>query len=839
MISGRSTLVFGIALSAGIAFPAHGDVLLQYFESRWETIERRMPDVFVAGYAGLWLPPPGRADTGTSSAGYDVFDRFHLGSPTEPTLYGNRGNFAIVIDQAHHAGLRVYTDLILNHNGFRDHRTPSFEEDGGYPGFAVKLSRENDKFGDFHDPNAGGRLNERISGLIDIAQEKNYTYIRHPVEESADNLPYKPIRNENRALYPDRDLPPNELGLHPFNFDDPLAGDPVLENATGLLLRHVQWMVEVVGVDGFRLDAVKHIPEWFFDDFYDAVLWQRGRPGLDGTPTTPFSFGEAYDSSWDLLSGYIRKDGFGNRDVLDFPLFFALRNELSGSGFGKWGNIVGSTIDGSDGNDHDGTRGVSFAGSHDDGQLGDALLAHAYILTRPGLPLVYFNAGQFGSRNFPKPGRDDALGNFDPYLTTLLDIHNEYVRDTYYERSIDDDVLVYERRLQCLVALNDNRDTSQRRYDERTVQTSWLEGTRLHELTGNADDDTLDPNGEIPSLVVVDKNRRATIRVPRNVNGRGYLIFGPANPNGTLSLAPLDGEIAPDSDKVPAKLRRATAVPVLTAAEFEIRLDTTSGDPDDPDTDDNALFRIDCGGDFNANGAIDILTGDFAGFEQFLTEHDPLFDGGAGVYRQTIDTSTLDEGYHYLTVLAFRHRTQGEPIFESWRQPIYIDRADPTANLIAPTQTGDKDVTTKSFLVVARGLDRSVNRVHAIFDRALSDDVLSLISDNNKMTRDGSEFSRRWNNIVSGNHTVALVAFEDSGRHAIFRYKGIHAENGFGAGPGDCNRDGSIDFEDIDIFVDFLVAGFFDPTADINADGEVDFNDIDPFVNCLVNGGCP
>src|SRR4051812_15685369 len=62
--------------------------LLQYFEGSFATIEKRAPDIFNAGYGSVLTPPPGRADSGNSSVGYDPYNRFDLGSAGNPTLYG-------------------------------------------------------------------------------------------------------------------------------------------------------------------------------------------------------------------------------------------------------------------------------------------------------------------------------------------------------------------------------------------------------------------------------------------------------------------------------------------------------------------------------------------------------------------------------------------------------------------------------------------------------------------------------------------------------------------------------------------------------------------------------
>ncbi|MBL8878041.1 MAG: hypothetical protein JNG88_02885 [Phycisphaerales bacterium] len=834
----RFEMLGSATLICAAASAATADVILQYFESRWDTIERRMPDVFATGYSALWTPPPGRGDTGPGSVGYDVYDRFNLGSPSSPTQYGTAAMFGGMVDEAHRAGVSVFVDLIVNHNGFRDHTTPGFGASGGYPGFTVSLP--GDAYGDFHDPSAGGRYEMRLSGLIDIAQEKNHVYIRHPVDSNPANLPNAVIRSTNYALYPDLSLPPNALGIHPFNTSDPLAGDPVTDNATGVLLRYVQWMLDVQRVDGFRIDAAKHVPEWFFDNFYDNVVWQRGRAYLDGSPTTPYSFCEVFDGDYGVVGGYIRKDGFGNRDALDFPLFFAMNSFLNANGFNAWNDILATTIDASDGSAFDGSRGVSFVSSHDNGPPQDDNLGHAFILTKTGYPLVYFNAGEFGPRSFPQPGRGDALGGqFGDLAARLVDIHNEYARDAWLVRVNQADVLIYERNNVLLVGLNDNGDISQTRYDERTVQTAFDPDTRLQELTGNASDPAIDPTDQISSVLVVGADRRVTMRVPRNINRRGFVMYGPARPVGVVTLEPTASFIEPDAAGAPLATRRLTRIPVVTG-NFDIRLQTSDADPLDPHEDDNAVFRIDGGGDYNGNGQIDMLHGVGAGCEQFVTQRSPLHGGGTGTYVQSIDAGGLDEGTHYLKVIAFRHRTGGGPIFEAFRVPFYVDRAPPAMNLLAPTNTGHNDITTRFSQVRVRRADRTASAVHVITDRAITTSdaaIIALANSGNRAARtDRDDFTYLWNFIDSGYHTLFVVAFEESGRATVLRRAGIHANNGFGGGPGDMNGDGAVNNFDIDPFVAALIGDTFNFRADCNGDGRLDNFDIDAFVEILLGG---
>src|SRR2546423_1045310 len=159
-------------------------VILQYFESTYGAIEGRMPDVFAAGYGSMYTPPPGRAEGGTS-VGYDQYDRFDLGSAGNPTLYGTETGLKTLIKSVHTMGGSSYVDLVWNHSGFTtngqsDSQGHSFYNAGGYPGFNITLP--NDVDGDYHSAFDNTTTGMRLSGLIDIAQEKNYQMIRSPVD---------------------------------------------------------------------------------------------------------------------------------------------------------------------------------------------------------------------------------------------------------------------------------------------------------------------------------------------------------------------------------------------------------------------------------------------------------------------------------------------------------------------------------------------------------------------------------------------------------------------------------------------------------------------------------
>jgi hypothetical protein len=439
--------------------------------------------------------------------------------------------------------------------------------------------------------------------------------------------------------------------------DRPEAGDPVAENATGYLQRYCKWMVEVVGADGFRFDAAKHVPTFFWNDFYDVAVHGVGPHG-----ETPFSFGEVIETNdFDLLRSYSRKDGYGNRDVLDFCLYYIMRDIFSAHGFADMRLLERASVDLIDGDPNDGSRGVIFVSNHDElaPRPEKDNIAYAHILSRTGYPIVYHNALEFGTgRSFPTRGRGDALGEFGGVITRLVDIHNEYARGRHLTRWADNDVYVYERDQALLVGLNDNEAFDA----DRHVQTSFPEGTRLVELTGNA---------RATNPLLVGPSGMADITIPKNDDDHGYAMWGPAAPRGSttqlpLTISPVASVIPADDASQPSAVRRRTPIDRITAdsATLTLRLE-------DDDLDDNALLRVDDGG-VNVIGTPILGGGSFKGFQRFNMA-DPGASG-AGVYTATLDVAKLSEGLHYLEVIAFLQRDPGQPpIFETFRKVIEVD----------------------------------------------------------------------------------------------------------------------------------------------------------------------
>ena len=87
------------------------------FEATWRTMENRTRIFSKPAMADSGRRPH-RTDSGNQSVGYDVYDRFDLGSAGNPTLYGTQTGLQKTIAEMHKIGTNVYLDMVWNHNGF-------------------------------------------------------------------------------------------------------------------------------------------------------------------------------------------------------------------------------------------------------------------------------------------------------------------------------------------------------------------------------------------------------------------------------------------------------------------------------------------------------------------------------------------------------------------------------------------------------------------------------------------------------------------------------------------------------------------------------------------------
>lgn len=957
------------AISSVYAEQVSPPVTLQWFESSWKTIERRTPDLFGAGYGSLWTPPPGRAVylPEGGGIGYDPYDRFDLGKPRDPTLYGTEGSYKSAIQSVRKMGGNVYVDFVHHHLGSLDmdfngntyppnvanqgsafphfgNQVPFLRHHADYPGFEVTTpgvfknsgSSYRDTYSEVGGPAEGDAEYQywfRLRGatgsgnLITLDLANNRMLVRNPVPGHAQNVPQSStswqfptttINNgvvgpdlkyrqantpdaNNARFYPDQQGSSHVVKdggvnytIYDFNNANPMAGDPVAESSLGYMMRYAQWMTQAVGVDGLRIDAARHVPLGVYNSWWNpnslnvpnlidrATAGASNRLNLDGTRRNIFQFQEIFSYNKDLLKSFIRKSQPSgdtvnpNRDVLDFSMWEAMALNMGSNGSSNdWFSIRSASVNAGVYNTLDpniannGDNGIGFVYNHDEGisppGTGGTIaldnVAHAWILMRPGNAYVFYRGNEFdrtgNTRFFLKNGRGDAMGGqYGSIITTLLDVRNSYGRGNFIERWIDNAgpnneklansaIYVFERQGSAVVGLNIGYNPNVALRND--IQTSFVAGTHLEEVTGNWQD----PSGLVPRTVTVDSTGKVDLAIPwnnSNNGNKGYVVYGLPRPRGSMSLSNVSQTLA---DPAPTPTTNGTArinsIDVITANSFTLTLNTSKvtlsdGFHDSYADGDRALFKIDDGFDANGNGSPDnpsslASNATKYGFESF-SSNEPGYDAnpansGTGSYSQTINTTNLSEGYHYITARAWRKQgTNESEVYTDFRRTIYVDRLAPVSAVDStaqmPYQSNDRarDIRVKS-------TDGTADNVHIFFDlpAALSDaDVLNLVAGGTGQGTwlDSGVWGKEYTNVGSGNHVVTSVTYEISGNKSIQRFVGNYIGTSRGLGLGDTNYDQGYGADDVTNFEGVLYSldTQFNAASDLNGDGRVNTVDL-------------
>ena len=523
ILSRMSTCVLLLAMATVGAPSVRAEVMLQFFNMSWQEITDKIPEIAEDGFASLWLPPPQKA-SGDLSVGYDLWDPFDIGGNPQRTggrtRYGTEEEMLRLIDTAHRFGLRVYFDNIMNHRAFD---IPGYNENTPidiYPGmlpedFHLQVT-EDGFYRAWDDTKNWGNTwqvqNQYLSGLIDIAQEtpnanfgpaEGYThekisFVRHP--NNPEYYDYHPTLGH--VGFGSADITTNVIAAHPAFYSEDLGS---------YMMRSVRWLVDHTKLDGLRLDAVKHVPAYFFGEQWAAdkdfsSSGYIGQAQWQFHQTRGFSESNYRESVFDLSKPRTSLMVFGEHmgEPPPYSDYFAAGirlidakthqtlNDLSWRDLGllETSEYIQDVQFGK-------SLGVYYAKSHDDNVAFNEHLHYAINLTREGLPNIYTDGNRHASTlgesggAFPRHANTRPLGQFgDLRIPNLVAIHNSFARGGQYGRmgAYDSQVLAYERRDKSengemtdgdaavlLFMMNRNGDAG----EYREVGTAFPEGSLL------------------------------------------------------------------------------------------------------------------------------------------------------------------------------------------------------------------------------------------------------------------------------------------------------------------------------------------------------------------------
>ena len=256
------------------------------------------------GVTHVWLPPAYKSAKGIDEPGYAVYDLYDLGEfdqkGTVRTRYGTKDEYLQCIQSFHDQHISVLADIVLNHK----HGADEYEK---VPALLVNSENRNEKLSEkeelidawtrFYFPGRKGKYSE-------------YVWDWHSFTGVCDNGNIFLIKNEYTNGEWEEMLE-DELG----NFDYLMGADIEFRNPhVREELKHWgRWYVETTGIDGFRLDALKHIHYSFFNEWLDHLKAHFQKDF--------FCIGEYWRNSIEPLLKYIDQTE-GRIQLFDSPLHF-------------------------------------------------------------------------------------------------------------------------------------------------------------------------------------------------------------------------------------------------------------------------------------------------------------------------------------------------------------------------------------------------------------------------------------------------------------------------------------------------------------------------------------
>jgi alpha-amylase len=383
--------------------PDLNGVMMQYFQwyipadgSLWNQLADNASELADAGITAIWLPPAYKGITGDTDVGYGVYDLYDLGEfnqkGTVRTKYGTKEQYLQALQRLRQAGIQTYADAVLNHRMGGEQSEPCLATpyQRGDRLHAKGELREIQAYTRFDFPGRGG-----------VYSEFQWNW-RHFDAVDYDRL--HPGERETVYLLEGKSFD-DEVSLEFGNFAYLMGCDLDCQHpeVRGELIRWGIWYLDTTGVDGFRLDAIKHIAAWFFPEWLDALEKHAGRD--------LFVVGEYWVNSLMTLQWYIDDVG-GRMSVFDVPLHYNFhRASRAGCEYDMRRILEGSVMQARP------THAVTFVDNHDSQPL-QALesvvepwfkpLAYALILLRrEGYPCV-FHADYYGAE-YDDRGQDGNL----------------------------------------------------------------------------------------------------------------------------------------------------------------------------------------------------------------------------------------------------------------------------------------------------------------------------------------------------------------------------------------------------------------------------------------------
>lgn len=239
----------------------------------WPELAERADNLNDIGINMVWLPPIYKGASGGYSVGYDTYDLFDLGEFDQKgsvaTKYGDKNQLMAAIDALKRNNIAVLLDVVVNHKMGADEKE------------SVRVQHVNsddrtqiddeiiecEAWTRYTFPARAGKYSEFI---WDFRCFNGIDHIENPNMEGI----FKIVNDYTDEAWCD------EVDSERGNYDYLMGENIDFRNpaVTEELKYWARWVLEQTQCDGFRLDAVKHIPAWFFKVWIDHVQEVANKP---------------------------------------------------------------------------------------------------------------------------------------------------------------------------------------------------------------------------------------------------------------------------------------------------------------------------------------------------------------------------------------------------------------------------------------------------------------------------------------------------------------------------------------------------------------------------------
>ena len=407
------------------------ETMMQYFEWYlpndgfwWKRCAAKADNLRDLGITSVWLPPAYKG-TSQDDVGYGVYDMYDLGEfdqkGTVRTKYGTKQEYLDAIKAFHEAGIKVFADIVLNHRmgGDETEEVTAVTDSPENRNVQVGGEQKVRVWSRFTFPGRGGKYSKFTW---------NHTHFSGTDWDENTKKEDLIYRFTGKKWDPDTDP---EKG----NFDYLMGMNVDMDNpeVVAETRKWINWYIRTTGIDGLRLDAVKHIKF----PFYKELLAEVRKAAGEDFPAV----GEYWSGDIGRLLYYL--DAVDNgMSLFDVALHYNFFNASSSSGNYSMRQIFDNTLV-----KERPKLAVTFVDNHDT-QYGQSLqsfvaewfkpLAYAMILLREdGLPCVFYS-DYYGNpvKNLPMV----------PNLGKLIKLRRSYAYGEQIDYLDDDQVIGWVRR---------------------------------------------------------------------------------------------------------------------------------------------------------------------------------------------------------------------------------------------------------------------------------------------------------------------------------------------------------------------------------------------------------